>query len=365
MKICSTTGLSAGASCAALLACLCCSPPAHAVASAEVYTTASYRYGRFEQRMQVAAGDGVVSSAFLWKSGSEMSGAYWNELDFEKINADCSLQLNAIYGLPSQGHASIVPLATFGLSDLCSAYHTYAYEWTPTYIAWAIDGKEVRRDTDAATAQAYAQNATAGMQFHFNLWPGTTAFGGNFQPSELPVHQYISWVQYSAYTPGTGDGGGDFTLSWRESFENGLPSGWATGNWVSPLQQSTHSPANVTVVNGVLVLSLTADGATGFTGTPPSDSGDLPSSHPTSSATSTNATSSSATSTGASSSTGGGGASGSGGAGASSSRGRGDSGCGCGLAGTSPTGLGWAASMALLVVRSLGRRGRRSATGRA
>ena len=44
---------------------------AGAVKSAELYTTASYGYGRFEARVRFPAGDGVVGSYFLWKVGSE------------------------------------------------------------------------------------------------------------------------------------------------------------------------------------------------------------------------------------------------------------------------------------------------------
>jgi endo-1,3-1,4-beta-glycanase ExoK len=244
---------------------------ARAQSSAEFYTLASYHYGRFRARVQFPAGDGVVGSFFLWKDGSEMANVFWNELDYEKIKADCSMQLNSFYGLPKVEHAS---LAT-GLVDLCVRYHTYAYEWTPDHIAWSVDDVEVRRDT-GADAQAFADQATQGMQFRFNLWPDN-GFGGTFSATALPTREYVSWVEYAAYTPGAGDAGGDFNFAWRESFEQGIPAGWAEGNWASDQGLSTHSPANVTVVAGVAVLSLTASNATGFFGAPPVDDGDLPS----------------------------------------------------------------------------------------
>lgn len=265
------------ASNAALLAAfaLTLAPAAGAVASAELYTTQAYRYGRFEARLQFPPGDGVIGSFFLWKSGSEQSGVYWNELDFEKIRAECTLQLNSLHGLPVSGHESLPS----GLVDLCTGYHTYSYEWTPDYIAWAVDGVELRRDV-GAEAQAYVDNASQGMQIHFNVWPGTAAFGGNFSPATLPAHQYIAWVRYSAFTPGAGANGSDFSEAWAESFDRGIPSGWQLGSWVSPLQQSTHASANVRAVNGVAVLSLTADDAQGFSGEPPLDDADVPASEP-------------------------------------------------------------------------------------
>jgi MYXO-CTERM domain-containing protein len=249
---------------ALLLAALAAAPrTAGAVASAELYRTQAYVYGRFEARVRYGAGDGIISSFFLWKEGSEATNAYWNELDFEKVGADCHMQTNAIYGNPEAEHSQTNAMP----GDICSSYHDYRFEWTPDYIAWSVDGKEFRRET-GATAQAFSQNASSGMTFHFNIWPGNANFGGNFNASVLPVHQFISWVQYSSYANGS------FQLAWREDFDgSSVPSGWSTGTWASPYSLSTHNTANVKFVNGFAVLSLTADNATGFTGTPPADNG--------------------------------------------------------------------------------------------
>jgi len=240
--------------------------PASAVSSAELYQNQTYTYGRFEARLLFAAGDGVISSFFLWKPGSEMPGTFWNELDFEKLGAGCRLQTNPLYGAPVVDHSRIADLQ----GDLCAEYHTYAFEWTPTYIAYLVDGIEIRRD-DEATATAFAANAAGGMQIHFNIWPGDASFGGNFNPAILPVRQYVSWVQYSSYSAGA------FVPQWREDFAGGtLPSGWAVGNWASPKNLSTHAAANVVFANGFTVLSMTADNATGFAGEPPPDNEPAP-----------------------------------------------------------------------------------------
>jgi hypothetical protein len=165
--------------------------------------------------------------------------------------------------LPVADHGEIEPIE----ADLCGEYHTYTFEWTPSYIAYLVDGVEVRRDGEEV-AVAFNENAAAGMQIHFNVWPGDATFGGNFDPAILPIQQYISWVQYSSFA------GGAFTLEWREEFDGpGVPSGWAVGNWLSPKNLSTHQPANVTFTSGLSVLSLTADEATGFAGAPPPDVG--------------------------------------------------------------------------------------------
>ena len=227
-----------------------------ATKSAELYTTAAYGYGRYEARIRFAAGDGVVSAFFLWKDGSEKPDTFWNEIDYEKIGATCQLSTNALYGNPSANH-TLKPTVS---ADLCGGFHTYSCEWTVDYIAWSLDGKEIRRET-GETAAAFAQNASAGMQIHFNLWPGDASFGGNFSPSILPVHQYIDWVQFSSYANGA------FTVAWREDFDAPTaPSGWLTGDWGSPKNLSTHDPRNVNFLGGYAVISLTADDATGPAG---------------------------------------------------------------------------------------------------
>ena len=236
---------------------------ASATASGELYTGAAYGYGRVEARIKFAAGDGVVSSFFLWKDGSEQPNTFWNELDYEKIGADCGVETNAIFGKPSSNHNAKLPLA----ASACAGYHVYAYEWTPDAIVWLVDGVEARRET-GATAAAFADNVPAGMQIHFNVWPGDASFGGNFDPSILPVHEYVDWVQYSTYANGA------FTLAWREDFAaSTLPTGWGTGTWGSPKNLSTHDPLNVNFVNGFAVISLTADDAKGATGADPGDPG--------------------------------------------------------------------------------------------
>src|SRR4051794_32405322 len=152
---------------------------AMATASAELYTVDSYLYGRFEARLRFGSGNGVIGSFFLWKNGSDVPGTFWNEIDFEELGVDCHVQSNVIFGLPPANHEqNPIP----GLPNtLCTAYHDYRIEWTPDYIAWSVDGREVRREI-GVTALAFSQNAAAGLTFHFNIWPGDNTFGGTLNP---------------------------------------------------------------------------------------------------------------------------------------------------------------------------------------
>src|SRR5262245_37539851 len=110
---------------------------AQAVKGAELIRNTPHRHGRFEARLQFAPGDGIVSSLVLWKLGSEGADAYWNEIDIEKVGADCrGYSSNAIFGNPEQHFTERVPSS----ADLCGGYHTHAIEWTPDRLIWLLDG---------------------------------------------------------------------------------------------------------------------------------------------------------------------------------------------------------------------------------
>jgi len=106
--------------------------------------------------------------------GSEMPATFWNELDFEKFGGKCRLQTNPLYGAPLVDHGEIATVA----GDLCNGYHPYPFEWTPEYIAWLVDGVEVRREA-GEPATAFATKAAHGTQIHFNISgsAGTTGDG--------------------------------------------------------------------------------------------------------------------------------------------------------------------------------------------
>ena len=178
-------GLEAGPRWAVLLVGVLAPRAAAATQSAELYRTQAYFYGRFEARVRFAPGEGVVSSFFLWKDGSS-STTSWNELDFEKINSDCRLQTNIWTGKGTQNATINTP--TF---NICNDYHTYAFEWTPDYIAWLIDGTQIRKVTGANVTE-YTQNASQGMDDplqHLGRRLELRRKPRRLDPARAPVHQ--------------------------------------------------------------------------------------------------------------------------------------------------------------------------------
>ena len=240
---------------------------------AELYTRDTQMYGKYEARMYMAAGSGIVSSMFLYHNDSYLGGDEpWVEVDIEILGkAPASFQSNIITGTAdskktSEKHHALSPAANEG-------YHTYGMEWTPTYVSWIIDGVTVRKtmtDSNDTKGQVAALIREQGLRF--NLWSSESeGWVGAFEESILPVHQYIDWVKVYSYTPGAGENGSDFTLAWTDDFNEFDDSRWATGDWTFDGNRVTMSPDNVSIADGHLVLSLTKAGSEGFQGTVPTD----------------------------------------------------------------------------------------------
>ncbi|MES2675915.1 MAG: family 16 glycosylhydrolase [Pseudomonadota bacterium] len=231
---------------------------------AEVYSSETHKYGRYVTRMQVAKGSGVLSTFFTYKEGSEQAGAFWEEIDVEVFGKNDAIewQSNIIQGQPKK-LTEDVHNASQSLGD---AYHTYTVDWTPTYVAWFLDGVEVRR----ITGGEFVTSLTSEQGMRFNLWASTSeSWVGAFSDAILPVHQFINYFEYYSYDTTTEA----FTLLWRDDFDSLSSTRWGLANWTFAENRVDFAPENAVIKDGVLVLALTHESATGFTGSVPVDNG--------------------------------------------------------------------------------------------
>jgi len=236
---------------------------------AELYSTNVVKYGRFDVRMRTISGSGIVSSFFLYYNNSYLGTPEpWREIDIEVLGKSTNVfQSNIITGNLASKTTS-EKLHTF--SNLSKDYHTYSLEWTPNYIAWFFDNVEIRRTTGGQATDCQLKE----MSYRFNAWISDAAsWAGTFDPSILPVYQYINWVKYSTYTPAAGPNGSDFTLSWTDDFNSFNTSRWAKGNWSFDGNLVDFSPDNIVVKDGYCIICLTRNGQTGFSGEVPKDQG--------------------------------------------------------------------------------------------
>jgi endo-1,3-1,4-beta-glycanase ExoK len=237
------------------------------LSSAELFTKEGVKYGRFSVRMRMVAADGVVSSFFLWKDESEKDGASWREIDIEVLGCTPTGFQSAIH-CGAGGWSNMTHVESFHHlhKDLAKQYRTYTLEWTPDCICWKLDDSLIRKDT----GEVVATFRGAAMQLRFNIWPSMqSSWAGPFNPDVLPKHMYINWVKYYQYTP---DKNPEFTLAWEDNFNTDtLDRRWKTGFWESPDKASIHFDKNVTIRNGVAILTLSNYGQFGFNGIIPQD----------------------------------------------------------------------------------------------
>ena len=243
---------------------------------AELYTTKEYTYGKYEARMQMAAVSGTVSSMFLYQNGSEQASAErWVEVDIEVLGKNPGqFQSNIITGkagaqITSEQLHQVSPATT-------QAFHTYGIEWTPDYVRWTVDGKEVRKTTKGQNdSKNQVQNLIGTQGLRFNLWSSESAdWVGNFDPNQLPIFQFINWVKAYKYTPGQGPDGSDFTLDWTDNFDTFDANRWAKGDWSFDGNRVDLTDKNIYSKDGMLILALTRKGQEMFNGQVPKDEDD-------------------------------------------------------------------------------------------
>lgn len=232
---------------------------AKAYKGAEVYTPKATLYGRMEMRMRMTRGSGLLSTFFTYKNGSEMTGAHWEEIDIEVLgkNDAKNWQTNIITGNPRQTseETHLVP------ESLADEYHTYTLEWTPTYVAWFLDGVMVRK-TEGGQVSAL----TNPQSLRFNLWSSdVVSWVGPFDENALPAYQFVNWIKFYRYE------NGEFVLDWMDDFDTFDTTRWAKADWTFGGNRVDFIPQNVVVKDGTLVLALTAEGEMGFDGRVPQE----------------------------------------------------------------------------------------------
>lgn len=128
-------------------------------------------------------------------------------------------------------------------------YHVYVMEWTPDYVAWYVDEKEMRRDSIGGKL-GQIEYMTQAQSLRFNLWwENNTGWVGIFKENRIPIAQYIDYVIVSSYNKETKE----FTELWKDDFDSFNSARWKKGNWA--IGQVTERTANVQIVEETLYLT--------------------------------------------------------------------------------------------------------------
>jgi beta-glucanase (GH16 family) len=229
---------------------------------AEYRTKEAYTYGRFEARYKPPKGDGFLASFFTYHEFT--SSKEWNEIDFEILGRyDHDVQVTSIG--PGQKIRNSHQWVEFNTHD---DFHNYAFEWTPDYIAWFVDDKEIYRQ-----AQEHIAEFKYDQKIMMNIWPPEwEPWAGKLDERVLPVFAYYDWVSYASYTPGSGNTGADnnFTLLWKDDFDTWDQNRWEKASHTFGGNKCDFMPENAVIKDGCLILCLTKTSTLGFVDlTPP------------------------------------------------------------------------------------------------
>jgi hypothetical protein len=209
--------------------------------------------------MKSAQGSGLLSSFFTYHDTPNVP-AQWNEIDIE-ILGQYSDQNQ--YNIITQGQINHVVDKTVRFNPH-QAFHIYAIEWTPDYVAWNVDGYEIYREVGSHIKQLIYQPKNM-----MNIWPPDfPGWVGSFDPAILPVFAFYDWVKYYEYTPGSGD---NFTLLWADNFDSWNQTRWGKGTHTWFGNNSDFITQNAVFQDGYFVLCLTDSINIGYSGDPIED----------------------------------------------------------------------------------------------
>jgi hypothetical protein len=229
---------------------------------AEYRTYDGFLYGRFEASYKPPRGSGVLASFFTYHDITDSTA--WNEIDYEILGRYTDdVQVTSIG--PGQKWRNSHHYVDFIPQD---GFHTYAFEWTPEYIAWFIDDMEIYRQE-----QQHIQQFEFPQKIMMNIWSSTSeGWVGAWDDRILPLFAWYDWVSYASYTPGSGSTGtgNNFSLQWKDNFESWDKTRWTMGTHTFNGNRVTFKKENVVFRDGCMVLCLTKGTDLGYTDkTPP------------------------------------------------------------------------------------------------
>lgn len=214
---------------------------------AELRTNESFLYGRFEVKMKSFAGSGMLMSFFTFYDQPDFA-QNWNEIDIEILGRyNNEVQFNAIEG-NHQMHEHRQVLNFNPHED----FHVYAFDWTPDYIAWSVDGVEVFRQSGE-----HISRMNRPQKIMMNAWISEFYdWTGPFSDASLPVAAQYDFVKYYEYASDK-----TFKLKWTDNFDRWDTERWSAASHTFDGNKVDFTRDNIKIKNGKLFLELTKEPA--------------------------------------------------------------------------------------------------------
>ncbi|MEQ1782144.1 MAG: family 16 glycosylhydrolase [Hyphomonadaceae bacterium] len=160
---------------------------AYEMMGGEARTHNFMRYGYFEVRMRVPRGAGTVSGVFSYADRAK--GVKPNEIDIEILGKNTRAAELTIH----EGGRATSRIVTLPF-DASEGFHTYGFDWQPTYVRWYIDGLLAHQETGSA-----ARNLVRPQQLILNMWGSRelSAWTGRLDRKQGPWKLEFSCVAYA------------------------------------------------------------------------------------------------------------------------------------------------------------------------
>ena len=212
-----------------------------------------FTYGKFITRMKAPNKKGTVASFFTYWNGPNFFPGGWNELDVEIVPSVSQnpFSMNIIYGDGKTKRETHDYKASFDPKD---DWHIYEMAWTPEFIAWSIDNKEVRRvNKDDPSVKLTSKPQSVMM----NFWtPTFESWGKGLDAKDMPwtvEYDYVETYTYNSHTKG-------FDFHWRDSFNTFDTNRWhKSDNTTFDANSTTFRASQAFIKDGSLVLKMEPD----------------------------------------------------------------------------------------------------------
>lgn len=160
---------------------------------AEYFSSEKYQYGKYVVSMKPDSPPGVISSFFLIRiDGDPANPRDWYEIDIEFAGSTKKVQF-ALHWVNEQGRKKSTEKMVDLDFDAGKAYHQWVIEWTPDFIRFYVDGKQLHAFTDKKLVQQQANSQSIRM----NYWiSNAESWAGSFNPSRLPVTTSYDYIAY-------------------------------------------------------------------------------------------------------------------------------------------------------------------------
>ena len=148
---------------------------------AEYRSQENYSFGRYETRMKVAKGDGIVTAFFTYED--DINGLNEIDIEFRGNNTD-QIHFNNWINI-SDENSKIINLGF----DASEAFHDYIIEWQPDYIKWYVDDEllyETKKDIPDGKQKVM-----------MNIWVSEDkSKTGILKENELPAEAQFDYVKF-------------------------------------------------------------------------------------------------------------------------------------------------------------------------